>query len=182
MNVKKMTLSALLVAIGFVLHQIVPGIPFLGGMKMDFLLVMMFFSIFMMDSYKEVFAVSLVCGLLSAMTTTFPGGQIANVVDKLVTGAVVYMLYRAFEGRINHSVRLGLLACTGTIISGTVFLLTGLAISGVELSFLELFIAIVLPTSALNTVFAMFLEKIIARSGYALTQKKLANKIGNQNF
>ena len=175
MNVKKMTLSALLVAIGFVLHQIVPGIPFLGGMKMDFLLVMMFFSIFLMDSYKEVFAVSLVCGILSAMTTTFPGGQIANVVDKLVTGAVVYMLYRALEGRINHSVRLGLLACIGTIISGTVFLLTGLAISGVELSFLELFIAIVLPTSALNTVFAMFLEKIIARSGYTLTQKKLAN-------
>lgn len=175
MNVKKLTLSALLVAIGFVLHQIVPGIPFLGGMKMDFLLVMMFFSIFMMDSYKEVFAVSLVCGLLSAMTTTFPGGQIANVVDKLVTGAVVYMLYRALEGRINHTARLGLLACTGTIISGTVFLLTGLAISGVELSFLELFIAIVLPTSALNTVFAIFLEKIIARSGYTLTQKKLAN-------
>ncbi len=175
MNVKKMTLSALLIAIGFVLHQIVPGIPFLGGMKMDFLLVMMFFSLFMMDSYKEVFAVSLVCGLLSAMTTTFPGGQIANIVDKLVTGAVVYLLFRALEGRMHHTVRLGLLACLGTIISGTVFLLTGLAISGVQLSFFDLFVAIVLPTSALNTVFAVFLEKIVVRSGYTLYQKKLAH-------
>jgi len=175
MNVKKMTLSALLVAIGFVLHQIVPGIPFLGGMKMDFLLVMMFFSIFMMDSYKEVLAVSLVCGLLSAMTTTFPGGQIANIVDKLVTGAVIYLLFKALEGRMSNTVRLGLLACVGTILSGTVFLLTGLAISGVQLSFLDLFIAIVLPTAALNTVFAVFLEKIIARTGYTLVQKKLAN-------
>ena len=111
MNVKKLTLSALLVAIGFVLHQIVPGIPFLGGMKMDFLLVMMFFSIFLMDSYKEVFAVSLVCGILSAMTTTFPGGQIANIVDKLVTGAIIYLLFRALEGRMQNTVRLGLLAC-----------------------------------------------------------------------
>jgi len=175
MNVKKMTLSALLVAIGFVLHQIVPGIPFLGGMKMDFLLVMMFFSIFMMDSYKEVFAVSLVCGLLSAMTTTFPGGQIANIVDKLLTGAVIYLLFKSLEGRMNNTVRLGLLACVGTIISGTVFLLTGLAISGVQLSFIELFIAIVLPTAALNTVFAIFLEKIIARTGYTLVQKRFAN-------
>lgn len=175
MNVKKLTLSALLVAIGFVLHQIVPGIPFLGGMKMDFLLVMMFFSIFLMDSYKEVFAVSLVCGILSAMTTTFPGGQIANIVDKLVTGAIIYLLFRALEGRMQNTVRLGLLACIGTIISGTVFLLTGLAISGVALSFFDLFIAIVLPTSALNTVFTIFLEKIIARSGYALYQKKLAS-------
>ncbi|MGB4590581.1 MAG: tryptophan transporter [Clostridiaceae bacterium] len=174
MNVKKMTLSALLISIGYVLHQIVPGIPFLGGMKMDFLLVMMFFSIFMMDSYKEVFAVSLVCGLISAMTTTFPGGQVANVVDKLVTGAVIYMLFRALEGKMNNTVRLGLLACIGTILSGTVFLLTGLAISGVELSFLDLFIAIVLPTSALNTVLAVFLEKIILRSGYTLSEKKLA--------
>lgn len=173
MNVKKMTLSALLIAIGFVLHQIVPGIPFLGGMKMDFLLVMMFFSIFMMDSYKEVFAVSLVCGLLSAMTTTFPGGQIANIVDKLVTGAVIYILFRALEGRMNNTVRLGLLACMGTIISGTVFLLTGLAISGVQLSFFELFMAIVLPTSLLNTAFTVFLEKIVLRSGYARYQKKL---------
>jgi len=175
MNVKKMTLSALLVAIGFVLHQIVPGIPFLGGMKMDFLLVMMFFSIFMMDSYKEVLAVSLVCGLLSAMTTTFPGGQIANIVDKLVTGAVIYLLFKALEGRMSNTARLGLLACVGTILSGTVFLLTGLAISGVQLSFVDLFLAIVLPTAALNTVFAVFLEKIIARTGYTLVQKKVAN-------
>jgi hypothetical protein len=109
------------------------------------------------------------------MTTTFPGGQIANIVDKMVTGAVIYLLFRALEGRMNNTVRLGLLACVGTIISGAVFLLTGLAISGVELSFFDLFIAIVLPTSALNTVFAIFLEKIIARSGYTLVQKKLAN-------
>lgn len=172
MNVKKLTLSGILISIGFILHQFVPGIPFLGGMKMDFLLVMMFFCIFMMDSYREVLAVSLVAGVLSAMTTTFPGGQVANIVDKLITGALVYALFTALDGKVNNTARLCILAFVGTIASGSIFLMTGLAISGVPLSFMDLFTAIVLPTAALNTVFTVFLERIISRSGYGNYRRK----------
>lgn len=173
MNVKKMTLSAILIAIGYILHQIVPGIPFLGGMKMDFLLVMMFFSIFLMDSYKEVLAVSLVCGIISAMTTTFPGGQVANLVDKLITGALVFAVYRIMETRISRFLTVSLIALFGTLISGSIFLFTGLAVSGAPISFMDLFLGIVLPTSLLNTILSLFLERIMARSGYGRVLSQL---------
>lgn len=166
MNVKKMTLSAILIAIGYILHQIVPGIPFLGGMKMDFLLVMMFFSIFLMDNYREVLAVALVCGIISALTTTFPGGQIANMVDKLITASLVFIAYKSMGQRMPRLMKIGIIALSGTIVSGTIFLSVGLAISGAPISFMDLFIGIVLPTSILNTVLSVFMEKVMERAGY----------------
>jgi hypothetical protein len=166
MNVKKMTLSAILIAVGYILHQIVPGIPFLGGMKMDFLLVMMFFSIFMMDSYREAIAVALVCGIISALTTTFPGGQIANIVDKLITGSLVFVVYKNMGQRLPNVIKVSGIALLGTIVSGAIFLSVGLSISGAPIPFLDLFIGIVLPTSILNAVLAVFMEKIMERAGY----------------
>ncbi|MFH5834607.1 tryptophan transporter [Proteiniclasticum sp. C24MP] len=166
MNVKKMTLSAILIAIGYILHQVVPGIPFLGGMKMDFLLVMMFFSIFLMDNYREVLAVALVCGIISALTTTFPGGQIANMVDKVITGSLVFIVYKSMGQRIPRIMKISVIAMFGTIVSGAIFLSVGLALSGAPISFMDLFIGIVLPTSVLNTVMSVFMEKIMERAGY----------------
>ncbi len=166
MNIKKMTMSAILIAIGFLLHQITPGIPFLGGMKMDFLLVMLFFSIFMMDSYKEVLAVSLVCGIISAMTTTFPGGQVANLFDKVITGAVVYQVNVLLGQKMKSVYRVSLIGLFGTILSGSVFLSVGLLVSGAPISFTSLFIGIVLPTSILNAILAVFMDKVLDRAGY----------------
>ncbi len=166
MNIKKMTMSAILIAIGFLLHQITPGIPFLGGMKMDFLLVMLFFSIFMMDSYKEVLAVSLVCGILSALTTTFPGGQVANLFDKVITGTVVYQVNMILAQRVKSIYRVSLIGLFGTILSGSVFLSVGLLVSGAPISFISLFIGIVLPTSILNAMLAVFMDRILDRAGY----------------
>ncbi|WP_312652487.1 tryptophan transporter [Proteiniclasticum sp.] len=171
MNTRKMTLSAILMAVGYILHQIVPGIPFLGGMKMDFLLVMMFFSIFMMDTYREVLAVAMVCGIISAMTTTFPGGQIANLVDKLITGSLVYFVYNNVAKSLPKTIKVSVIALLGTIVSGGIFLSVGLQVSGAPISFLDLFIAIVLPTSVLNMVLALFMEKIMERAGYKLLKK-----------
>ena len=173
MNVKKMTLSAILIAIGYILHQIVPGIPFLGGMKMDFLLVMMFFSIFLMDNYREVLAVAMVCGIISALTTTFPGGQIANLVDKVITGSIVFMVYKNLGQRMPRLMKVSVIALFGTIVSGSIFLSVGLAISGAPISFMDLFIGIVLPTSVLNTVLSVFMEKVMERSGYMNVLKEV---------
>ena len=173
MNVKKMTLSAILIAIGYILHQIVPGIPFLGGMKMDFLLVMMFFSIFLMDNYREVLAVALVCGIISALTSTFPGGQIANLVDKVITGSIVFIVYKSMGQRIPRLMKVSVIALFGTVISGAIFLSVGLALSGAPISFMDLFIGIVLPTSVLNTVLSVFMEKIMERAGYVKVLSKV---------
>jgi len=171
MNTKKMTLSAILIAVGYILHQIVPGIPFLGGMKMDFLLIMMFFSIFMMDTYREVLAVAMVCGIISAMTTTFPGGQIANLVDKLITGSLVYFVYNNIMQNLPKVVKVSIIGLLGTIVSGAIFLLVGLKVSGAPISFMDLFIAVVLPTSVLNMILALFMEKVMERAGYTVLKK-----------
>ena len=171
MNTKKMTLSAILIAVGYILHQIVPGIPFLGGMKMDFLLIMMFFSIFMMDTYREVLAVAMVCGIISAMTTTFPGGQIANLVDKVITGSLVYFVYNNIMQSLPKVVKVSVIGLLGTIVSGAIFLLVGLKVSGAPISFMDLFIAVVLPTSVLNMILTLFMEKVMERAGYTVLKK-----------
>lgn len=165
MNVRKMTFAAILIALGYILHQMVPGIPFLGGMKMDFLLVMMFLSLTMMDTYKEALAVSLVCGIITAMTTTFPGGQVANLLDKLITGSLMFALHKGvgqkFDGR--NEIMLG--TFIGTLVSGFIFLTVGLTVSGAPISFQSLYLGIVLPTSVLNTGAAVLLHKGMSMAG-----------------
>lgn len=173
MNIKKMTMSAILIAIGFLLHQITPGIPFLGGMKMDFLLVMLFFSIFMMDSYREVLAVSLVCGIISALTTTFPGGQVANLFDKVITGAVVFQVNVLLKNHMKSIYRVTLIGLIGTVLSGAIFLSIGLLVSGAPISFISLFIGIVLPTSVLNAILAVFMDRVLDRAGYGRFVKNI---------
>lgn len=171
-----MTISAIMAAVGYILHQISPGIPFLGGMKMDFLLLMMFFSIFMLDNIKEVLAVSAVFAIISALTSTFPGGQVANVVDKITTGVLVFYLFNFIGDRINSVARVILIAVIGTLYSGAIFLVIGLSMSGLQVPFSELYMAIVLPTTALNAVGAIFIERILDRAG-VLKQLKTVKQI-----
>ena len=61
-------------------------------MKPDMMLLMMFLAIVLFPEKKNVLVVALGCGLLSALTTGFPGGQIPNIIDKLVTAFVFYFL------------------------------------------------------------------------------------------
>ena len=51
MNFKKNIFTALLLAVGFILHQITPGI--LGGMKFDFLLIFILISILLNNTFKN---------------------------------------------------------------------------------------------------------------------------------
>lgn len=169
MNVKKMTYAALLIALGYILHQMVPGVPFLGGMKMDFLLVMMFLSLLLMDTYKEVLAVSLVCGIITAMTTTFPGGQVANLVDKVITGTLLFSLHKNFAHLMKPKNEILIGTLFGTLISGFIFLSVGLFVSGAPISFISLYVGIVLPTSLLNTGAAVLLYKALSMSGVGKT-------------
>lgn len=48
--------------------------PFYNGMKPDMMLIMMFIAIILIPSLKNVTLLSIVTGILSALTTTFPGG------------------------------------------------------------------------------------------------------------
>lgn len=166
MKTKNMTTSAILLSIGLLLHYIIPGIPFLGGMKMDFLLAMMFISIFMQKDIKGVLAISLTAGIISAITTTFPGGQPANIVDKLVTGPFVYYLYMMLQNITmkNKTINKLVTSFISTIVSGSVFLMVALSINKLPLSFVTLFMTVVIPASILNTVGIMFIDKVLSKS------------------
>ena len=91
MNTQKLTLNALLLAIGALLHQITPalGLP----MQPDFSLIMLFVIILLNSKdYKTCLTAALLTGIFSAMTTKFPGGQLPNIIDKAITGNLAFAL------------------------------------------------------------------------------------------
>src|SRR5690625_7371813 len=99
MNTRNLVLLSLLVGIGTVLHAMVP--PILFGMKPDMLLSMMFLGILLIPKVKYVVLLSILTGIVSALTTGVPGGQISNVIDKPITE-----LERAGSGEwVNESAR-----------------------------------------------------------------------------
>ncbi len=154
MNLRKNILTALLLAIGFVMHQVVPGV--IGSMKFDLMLSFMFVALFINKDFKGTLLTALVTGAITAMTTTFPGGQIANVVDKLATCLVVYVLIKVASRFNLNQLSIGIVAFIGTIVSGTVFLGTALLIFGLPAPFTVLFTGIVLPTALTNIFVTLF--------------------------
>ena len=99
MKTKNLTIAAVLLALGSVLHLAVPGI--LGGMKGDLLLMMMFMAIFFNLNFGSTIAISLVAGIIAAITTTFPGGQIPSIFDKLISGIFVYLVTKIYLNKNN---------------------------------------------------------------------------------
>lgn len=148
MNLRKNILTALLLAIGFIMHQVVPGT--LGSMKFDLMLAFIFIAIIINKDFKSVLLTALLGGLITAMTTTFPGGQIPNIIDKLVSCMFVYGLVRVFDKFKLNQVSIGIIAFLGTMVSGTVFLTSASVIVGLPAPFTALFVAIVIPTSITN--------------------------------
>lgn len=176
MNTKNLVALALLVGIGAVLHAVIPGI-FLG-MKPDMMLAMMFLGIILFPDFKSVLLLGIVTGLISGITTTFPGGLIPNIIDKFVTSFVFFGLFLSLK-KFRHSiVSIAILTAVGTIISGTAFLTSAYFIVGLPGAFAGLFAAVVLPAAVMNTI-AMIIIYPIALSivkRTKLTSPSLAQK------
>lgn len=163
---KMLTINAMLLAIGAILHQITPamGLP----MQPDFALVMMIIIIVInKKDYKSILVSAIITGVFTAMTTKFPGGQLPNIADKLITSQLVYILICALDkikvfnkGKQNYFITTIVLPI-GTLISGVVFLLSAQVIVGLPAPFIILFSTIVLPTVAINTVSGLTLHKVI---------------------
>lgn len=161
MNLKKMILASLLLAIGVVLHYTVPGLP-LGNMKPDPLLAMMFVAILLCDDYKMTLMIGIASGFLTALTTTFPGGQIPNIIDKLITSHVVYLLLILIKDRLNLQFKMVLVSILGTLLSGSVFLGSALVLFGLPAPFNILFISVVLPATVTNTILVILVCNAVA--------------------
>jgi hypothetical protein len=159
MNLKNNIFTTLLLAIGLIMHQITPGI--LGGMKFDFLIIFMIIALLINPKFDNAMLTGLLGGLLSAMTTTFPGGQLPNIIDKLLTCLVLYFAIKILKRFNLNNIAIGLLGGIGTFVSGLVFLTSALYIVGLPAPLMALIVGIVLPTTIINSVGTVFVYKIV---------------------
>ena len=101
----------------------------------------------------------IVAGILCALSTSFPGGQLPNIIDKIIASIIIYAIY--IKSNANSTLKLTGIYFLGTIISGSIFLGTALFLFGLPAPFLILFMSIVLPTSVLNSLLGFSLHKFI---------------------
>ena len=150
MKLRNMIMTSLLIAVGFVLHHITP--PIMGGMRPDFLLAMMFVALYLDDSPKNAFLAGALSGIFAALTTTFPGGQVGNIADKMVAAFAMILIIRAFS-RFNPHFSVPAAAFIGTVISGVTFLSVALLVAGgLPMAFSALFITVVIPAAVVNVI------------------------------
>lgn len=160
MNTRNLVLLSLLIGIGAVLHMVVP--PILFGMKPDMLLSMMFLGIVLIPRLNYVVLLSILTGIISAMTTSVPGGQIANIIDKPLTALIFFGMLLVFDKVISRNISIPLLTAMGTMISGSIFLAVALFILGfMQGGFIPLLLTIVLPAAAINTVVMIVIYPIV---------------------
>jgi ABC-type multidrug transport system fused ATPase/permease subunit len=150
MSIKKIIINSLFLGIGAVLHQITP--PILLGMKPDFSLAMLFIIMVLNEDYKTCLTAGIVAGILAAATTTFPGGQLANIVDKLITTNVMFLVLMPLRNAFNNQIKVIIASVIGTLVSGTAFLTVALITVGLPANFRVLFLSVVLPACLINGV------------------------------
>lgn len=169
MKTRTVTQSAILLAIGTILH-LIPG--FVNMVKPDFMLVCVFTIILLNRDIKTAIAVGVAGGILAGITTNAPGGFVPNFVDKLVSSLFVYLGSKfVLENKVGNLVSKAALYFLGTCLSGFVFLLlmnmAGALPDGIGIK--AMFIAVVLPTAAVNIAVGLFFDKIVS-----LYNKRLA--------
>lgn len=175
-NLKRQIVHSLLLAVGVVIRQITPG--FLGGIKPDFMLAILFVIIIFNDDYQTTLITGLVAGILAAMTTTFPAGQIPNIIDKVITTHILFLSllpFRKFKGDKIKSIIFGFL---GTSLSGSIFLYSALNLFGLPAPFEALFIGVVIPTAALNAAITPALLVLLNRALEA-TNSRIYSTVSN---
>lgn len=159
MNTRVLVILSLLVGIGAALHFVMPPIY---GVTPDMMLAMMFLGIMLFPKFKYVVILSIVTGVLSALSTSAPGGQIANLIEKPITALIFFALFLLFKDKVNHNVTAPVLTAIGTMISGSIFLSFVLYVIGLmEGAFLFAFTTAVLPAAGLNTVLMVIIYPVV---------------------
>ncbi len=148
MDLRKSIISSLLLAMGFVFHAIIPGLY--AGVKPDFMLVFIVIAILINPTKQNTLLVSFMGGILTAITTEISGGQLANMVDKLVTCLLLYLIIQVFKDKIQSILGAMILGGVVTLISGGIFLFTLFITLGLPMAFSLMFYSIVIPTALIN--------------------------------
>ena len=149
MKTKRLVLFSLFLGIGAVLHLIIPG--FFFGMKPDMMLVMLFLGILLYPELKTAALLGIGTGILAALTTTFPGGQLPNFFEKIITAFLILSLITLVKKVPNRYIKALVATSVGTVISGSTFLVFAMIIAELPVPFNVLFVTVVLPAILLNT-------------------------------
>ena len=159
-NTKQLVTNALLLAVGFLLHYVTPtlGLP----MQIDFSLITLILVITLnRNSFGTCMAGGIATGIFSGLTTKFPLGFIPNIVDKIMTTIAVYLLIRLLDKTtMSSKVKAVITNAVGTVISGTVFLVSALLLVGLPAPFSLLFATVVLPATIVNTIAGFIINTI----------------------
>ena len=157
---KQLVTNSLLLAVGFLLHYVTPaiGLP----MQIDFSLITLILVINLnKNSFSTCIASGVATGIFSGITTKFPMGMIPNIIDKLVTTIFVYLLIKLLDKTTLHSkIKAVITNAVGTLISGTVFLVSALLLVGLPAPFSLLFVTVVIPATIVNTIAGFIINTI----------------------
>jgi hypothetical protein len=159
MRIRGLVQTGLLLAIGYILHFITPGLA--GGMKPDFILTMLFIAIMLERDFKTTLVAGIGAGILAALSSTFPAGQIPNLIDKFLTALFVFGLVKLGYGRLNDKLFSGTVGLIGTLFSGFVFLGSAVLFVGLPAPFSILVLTVVLPAAAINLVTIAILYPLV---------------------
>ena len=159
-NTKQLVTNSLLLAVGFLLHYVTPaiGLP----MQIDFSLITLVLIINLnRNSFSTCLAGGIATGIFSGITTKFPLGFIPNIIDKITTAIFVYLLLKLLDKTaLNSKIKAIVVNAVGTLVSGIVFLVSALLLTGLPAPFFVLFVTVVLPAIAVNTVIGFIVSNI----------------------
>ena len=159
-NTKQLVTNALLLAVGFILHYVTPtlGIP----MQVDFSLITLILVINLSKNhFSTCIASGVATGIFAGLTTKFPMGMIPNIIDKIVTTVVVYLLIKLLDKTtLSSKIKSIAVNAVGTLVSGIVFLVSALLLTGLPAPFSLLFATVVIPAIVVNTVVGFLVSNI----------------------
>ena len=159
-NTKQLVTNALLLAVGFLLHYVTPaiGLP----MQIDFSLITLILVINLnKNSFNTCIASGLVTGIFAGISTKFPMGLIPNIIDKIMTTIAVYLLIKLLDKTaLSSKIKAVITNAVGTLVSGTVFLVSALLLVGLPAPFSLLFVTVVIPATIVNTIAGFIINTI----------------------
>ena len=157
---KQLTINALLLAVGFLLHYVTPaiGLP----MQIDFSLITLILIIaFNKSSFSTCIVSGVATGIFSGLTSKFPLGFIPNIIDKISTAIFVYLLIKLLDKTVlNSKIKAIVVNAVGTVLSGVVFLVSALLLTGLPAPFSLLFTTVVIPATIVNTIVGFLVSNI----------------------
>ena len=160
MKTKQLVINSLLLSVGFLLHYVTPamGLP----MQIDFSLITLVLVINLnKNSFSTCIAGGIATGIFAGLTTKFPMGLVPNIIDKLVTTIAVYLLIRLLDKTsLSSKIKAVITNAVGTVISGTVFLVSALLLVGLPAPFGVLFVTVVIPATIVNTIAGFIINTI----------------------